>query len=309
MSVLIVVQHGSGGPWRDRLGELLPGESVRLWPDAGDPEAVEFCISWRHPPGLFRDFPNLRAILSIGAGVDHVFADPDLPDGVPVVRLIDPRLKEDMTLHVVHRVIHYHRGYDRYPAFQAEATWERIAFPDTEKRRVGVMGLGELGAAAAQALAGLGFAVGGWSNAAKGLPGVEDFAGAAALPAFLARTDILVCLLPLTPATADIVDARLLAQLPEGAFVINAARGGHVVEADLIAALDSGRLARANLDVFREEPLPAGSPLWRHPKIDVTPHAAARVNLDTGCRIFAETIAAMKRGESPANAVDPRRGY
>ena len=309
MSILFHIRIGPAEPWTDGLRAEMPGEDIRLWPDAGDPAAVEFAVTWRHPAGLFQQFPNLKGIFSIGAGVDHILCDPDLPPGVPVIRLVDPVLDGDMTLHVVHRVIHYHRGYHRYPDLQRAARWEKVPFPESGERRIGVMGLGRLGGRAATTLASLGFAVAGWSRTAKAIPGLACFAGDAQLPAFLARSQILVCLLSLTPETANIVDRNVLQQLPQGAFVINTARGGHVVEPDLIAALDSGHIERANLDVFAAEPLPPDSPLWHHPGIDVTPHVAARVNPRSACRIFAAGMRHLRAGQSHPDTIDRARGY
>ncbi len=309
MSILFHIRIGPADVWIDGLRAEMPGEDIRLWPDAGDPEAVEFAVTWRHPAGLFRQFPNLKGIFSIGAGVDHILCDPDLPPGVPVIRLVDPVLDSDMTLHVVHRTIHYHRGYHRYLELQQAARWEKVPFPETGERGVGIMGLGRLGRRAATTMASLGFTVAGWSRTAKAIPGVACFAGDEQLPAFLARSQILVCLLSLTPETTNIVDSKALMQLPQGAFFINTARGGHVVEADLIAALDSRHIERANLDVFATEPLPPESPLWRHPRIDVTPHVAARVNPRSACRIFADGMHRLRAGQPHPDAVDRVRGY
>lgn len=309
MSILFHIRVGPADVWTEGLRAEMPGDDIRLWPDAGDPAAVEFAVTWRHPAGLFGQFPNLKGIFSIGAGVDHILCDPDLPPDVPVIRLVDPVLDSDMTLHVVHRVIHYHRGYHRYPDLQRAARWEKVPFPETGERRVGVMGLGRLGGRAATTLAGLGFAVAGWSRTAKTIAGVECFAGAAALPAFLARSDILVCLLSLTPQTQGIIGRETLERMPKDSFLINTARGGHVVEPDLTAALDGGHIERANLDVFAEEPLPPSSPLWRHPRVDVTPHVAARVNPRSACRIFAAGMRRLRGGLPHPDAVDRTRGY
>ena len=310
MTVLIYTRVPErAGLWRDTLAALLPAESVSVWPDVDDPAAVEFTISWRHPPGMFRDFPNLKAMLSIGAGVDHLLSDPDLPAEVPVVRLVDPVLENDMTQHVLHWVIRYHRNYHRYPALQAEAKWERLPWPETVERRVGILGLGRLGEAAARPLADLGFAVLGWSRSAKSVPGVETLYGADNLMPFLARSEILVCLLPLTEETRGILNARTIGALPRGAYIVNPARGGHVVEADLMAALDSGRVERANLDVFHQEPLPADSPLWAHPGIDITPHVAGWTNARSACNALAATIHAVREGRTPDHVIDRRLGY
>jgi glyoxylate/hydroxypyruvate reductase A len=288
----------------------MPELEFLVWPDeATDPAAIDYALAWQPPPGELRRYPGLRAIFSLGAGVDQLLRGADPPPGVPVVRLVDPALTELMVEYVVHWVIHHHRGFARYAAWQRERVWRRAWPGQASETGVGIMGLGVLGAAAARALANLGFAVAGWSRTPRELPGVEVFAGPAQLRPFLARTRILVCLLPLTPDTADILRADTLAALPEGACLINAARGEHLVEEDLLAALDAGRIAAATLDVFRTEPLPADHPFWRHPRVTVTPHVASLTNTFTATGEIAASIRRLQDGLPLRHVADPERGY
>jgi glyoxylate/hydroxypyruvate reductase A len=257
-----------------------------------------------------RAYPNLKAIFSLGAGVDHLFRDADLPAGVPVVRLVDKALTRNMTEYVVHWVLHYHRGFPQYAELQRRGEWRALPVPDPpERKRVGIMGLGVLGGDVARALLGLGFTVAGWSRTPKQIDGVESFAGDAGLVPFLSRLHNLVCLLPLTPETEGIIDRQTLSALPPGAFVINVARGGHLVEEDLLAALDAGHIAGATLDVFRTEPLPEDHPFWHHPRVVVTPHVASQTDPRSAADEVAANIRRIRAGQPPINIADPTRGY
>jgi len=298
-----------GDWWGEELGKRLPGIELRIWPEIGDRESIDYALVWMPELGLLRSLPNLKAILSLGAGVDHIFRDPDLPPGVPIARVVDPELTARMTEFVLLHVLRYHRQQPAYDAQQLEPRWRQLHQPAAHDRGVGIMGMGELGADAGRRLAGLDFRVAGWSRSAKEIAGIESFHGADGLAPFLARTEILVCLLPLTPATENMLNADLFAGLPEGAVVINVARGGHLVEDDLIGALDSGHLAGATLDVFRDEPLPADHPFWRHPKITVTPHVASISDPRSAADLIADSIRRVEAGQPPLNVVDPAAGY
>ncbi|HLI12005.1 MAG TPA: glyoxylate/hydroxypyruvate reductase A [Alphaproteobacteria bacterium] len=295
--------------WRQELGRRIPDLEMRVWPEIGDPAEIEYALVWNLAPGVLKTLPNLRAIFSLGAGVDHLFADPDLPRHIPVCRVVDRYLTQRMTEYVALHVLRYHRRQPEFDELQRAETWDELYSPTAEERHVGIMGLGELGADAARKLAALGFAVLGWSRSPKAIPGIESFHGEAGLAPFLARSEILVCLLPLTPATENILSASLFARLPKGACLINAARGRHLVEKDLLAALDSGRLAHATLDVFRSEPLPKGHPFWRHPRITVTPHIASITDPRTVAELVAENVARDRRGEPLLHTVDTALGY
>jgi len=296
--------------WRAAFARHLPELGFQVWPDeTSEPAEIDFALAWRPPPSELRRYRRLRAIFSLGAGVDELLREADLPEGVPLVRLVDPALTELMVEYVVHRVIHHHRGFARYAAQQREGIWRRIWPGQTREKRVGVMGLGVLGGAAARALAGLGFPVAGWSRTPHGIPGMEVFHGESGLLPFLGRSEILVCLLPLTPLTAGILNARTLAALPAGACLINVARGEHLVEEDLLDALASGQVAAATLDVFRREPLPPEHPFWRHPQVTITPHVASLTNAHTATGEIATDIRRLLAGQPPRHVVDAARGY
>lgn len=309
MALLVVSAHKNLDDWTAELRRQVPDLELRFLPAFGDPADIEYALVWLPPPGLLASLPNLKVIFSLGAGVDHLLRDPTLPD-VPLVRMVEPGLTEGMTEYVCLHVLRWHRDAPAYEHQQGERVWKQVPHQRiARERRVGILGLGVLGQDAARALAQLRFDVAGWSRTAKRVEGVTCFHGDAGLPPFLARTEILVCLLPLTPDTENILDAKLFAGLPPGAVVINAARGKLQVEEDLLAALDSGHLAGATLDVFRAEPLPAEHPFWTHPKVTVTPHVAAITQARTGIRHIADAIGRARRGEPLLHLVDRQRGY
>ena len=314
MAIAIVISGWLAGQWRDAMARLAPERDLRLYPDdLGDLADITYALVWKPAPGVLATFPNLRAILSLGAGVDPVLKDPDLPD-VPLVRVADPDMTMRMSEYVVQHVLMHHRQQCRLDALQAEATWKSFDQWPASAMRVGVMGLGVLGADAALKLQMMGFQVAGWSRSRKEIDGLDCYAGEAELGAFLARTDILVSLLPLTAETRGFIDRKLIGQLAKdgplgGPDLINAGRGGSQVESDILAALDAGNLFAATLDVFETEPLPPKSPLWRHPKVTVTPHMAADSDPDTICRYVLGQIERIEQGLPPENVVDRSRGY
>lgn len=310
MNLAFISKDDRAEPWRDALADELPELDFRIWPDeVGDAADINYALVWKPPAGVLKGFPNLKAILSLGAGIDHLAADPELPKHIPVSRLVDRCLTQGMSEYVLYWVIHYHRYMDAYAAMAKAGEWRHIPQCDPRRRRVGVLGLGELGGDAAAKLVALDYDVAGWSRTPKSLAGVTSFHGADGLNAFLARTDILICLLPMTAETKGIINAKTLAALPKGAAVINCARGGHVVDDDLIAALDGGHIAGATLDVFHTEPLPAGHPFWTHPKVHITPHMASLTVAHSAAAYIAENIRRVERGELPLNTVDFDAGY
>jgi glyoxylate/hydroxypyruvate reductase A len=314
MALLIVFNNIKPEGFARGLAKLDETLDIRIWPDAGDVEDIRYALVWQPEPGVLRSLPNLEAIFSIGAGVDHIFADPELPQ-VPVVRFVDPNLTMRMSEYVCLHVLLHERRMTEYLAQQRESTWlELWPQPAADEVRVGVMGLGMLGQDAVKKLAMLGFPTAGWSKSPKEIPDVECFTGADGLEAFIARTHVLVSLLPLTPETTGILNAKLLAGLAKdgrlpGPVLINAGRGGLQVEADILAALESGDLWAASLDVFEEEPLSASSPLWQHPRLIITPHNASISDGRAVCRYVIDQIAAYEKGMPLENVVDPQRGY
>jgi len=311
MAILFLSEADKTGEWAGALARELPDDEVLIGPEAGLARAadIDFAVVWYPPPGLCAKLPALRAVLSLGAGVDHALLDPDLPRHVPLVRLIDPALTEQMAEWVVMNVLRHHRLMPAYAEQQARAYWKRHDIPRASARRVGIMGLGELGRAAAKALAPFGFPLAAWVTKSRKWELGEIFAGPDSLGTFFAHSDIVVCLLPLTSATRGILSADAFARMPRGAAIINGARGGHVVAADLIAALDRGQISAATLDVFEREPLPADDPLWRHPRITITPHAAAITLAETAAREIASNIRRLRRGEAMVGIVSRDREY
>lgn len=309
MVLLFLSDVDSAAEWRAELVRLMPELELRVWPELGDPTEIEAALVWRPPQGLLDRLPNLKLIASLGAGVDHIRADPSLPPGVPLVRLVDPYMTTAMSEYVQLQVLRLHRGGPVYLAQQHARVWRQWKQPNAAERRVGILGLGVLGGECALKLKVLGFDVAGWGRTEKKLAGIPSFHGADGLDALLARSEILVCLLPLTPATEGILDARLFGRLPRGAAIINCARGRHLVEADLLAALDSGALSAAVLDVFRDEPLPTDHPFWQHQRILITPHVAASTHPPTAALAVAENLRRLRDGRPLLNRVDGSEGY
>jgi glyoxylate/hydroxypyruvate reductase A len=293
---------------------LLPLHEIIMLDEPFDRESVRYALSWRHPPGALTDLPNLQAIVSLGAGVDHLFADPSLPDR-PIVRVVDPDLTNRMSEWVVMHALVHLRQLRRYERQQNERIWDDDASqPKAGDIQIGVLGLGVMGRDAVKKLKALGFKVAGWSASPKSLIEVACFSGADGLKLLLAQTDMLVVLLPLTEATRGIVNASLLSQLGNGGplggpILINAGRGGLQVEADILDALDSGALKGASLDVFEHEPLPKDSRLWLHPAVYISPHNAAISSPQAIAVLVARQIERYERGEPLAHVVDRRRGY
>jgi glyoxylate/hydroxypyruvate reductase len=301
--------------WTAAMKKVAPGLDVRVWPDVmGKIEDIEYCAAWLPPPGVVKSLPNLKVIMSLGAGVDAILKDPTLPENIPIVRVNDPDLTGRMTEYIVLHVLMHHRQQRRLDENQKKRVWDSFPTHAAKDLSVGIMGLGVMGADSAVKLRDIGFRVAGWSRSRKEIPGVESFAGAAEFDAFLARTDVLVSLLPATADTDGIINRETIRKLsrkgPFGApIVINAGRGRQQVEGDILAALDAGELHAATLDVFVPEPLPESSRLWTHPRVTVTPHCAADSDPETICAYVAGNIAKHQRGEKLDNLVDRARGY
>lgn len=293
-------------PWLAGLRTALPGADISLW-EPGAPQA-DYAVVWAPPQQFFDEQTQLRALFNIGAGVDALLKM-RLPAGAQVIRLDDAGMSVQMAEYVCHAVIRHFREFAGYEADMANGKWSfrkphsRLDYP------VGVLGLGVLGERVARAVAQFDFPVNGWSRTPKDVPGVQCFAGPAQLDAFLQASRMLVCLLPLTTETRDILNRDSLSRLQPGGYVINVARGAHLVDEDLLALLDSGHLAGATLDVFRVEPLPRSHPFWNHPKISLTPHTSARTLRTESIAQIAFKIGALQRGESVLGCVDAARGY
>ncbi len=314
MTFLVAMGSGDPDPWVRQFAELLPDHQITKLGDAVDAASVEYAMTWYHPVGSLARYPNLKAIFSMGAGVDHMFRDPDLPS-VPIARVVDPDLTNRMSEYIVLHALSIMRQARRYREQQQGRIWLDDDWqPAASDVRVGVMGLGVLGLDAARKLKMMGFQVAGWSKTPKRLDGIETFTGHEDMQAFLARTDILVSLLPLTDETRGLINMRLLKGLARDGRVpapslINAGRGGLQIETDILACLDDGTLYEVVLDVFQTEPLPDASALWKHPRVTITPHNASVSDPLAVGRAIAEQVRRVERGEPLINTVSKARGY
>ncbi len=306
MIITICCANTKVPPWLDGLRAALPGASVSEW-KAGC-EKADYAVVWAPPQQFIDEQLQLKALFNIGAGVDALTAL-RIPPHIKLVRLDDAGMSVQMAEYVCHAVIRHFREFDGYEADVAAGKWSyrkpriRTDFP------VGVMGLGVLGERVAKALLQFDFPVNGWSRSPKQIEGIRCFSGPVQFDEFLKNSKVLVCLLPLTPDTRDIMRRETLLKLQPGGYVINVARGGHLVDEDLIALIDNGHLAGATLDVFRTEPLPSAHPFWQHPKITVTPHTSARTLRDESIAQIVAKIKALELGLPVAGIVEPQRGY
>jgi glyoxylate/hydroxypyruvate reductase A len=295
--------------WSAALKAAMPGLEVRVSPELGDPADIETALVWKAPPGELAALPNLKLITNLGAGVDPILADATIPPHIPVARLGDAVMAQMMAQFVTMCVLRHYRDLARYERQHRERRWHYELPVASYDCRVGVMGIGLLGGAAARMLAGIGFPVAGWGRSPRAIDGVETFHGAVGLGAFLARTDILVTLLPLTAETRHIVDRDVLYQLPRGAKLVNCGRGGTVDETALLAALADGQIAEATIDVFETEPLPADHPFWGMEQVLVLPHTASIAVPEVAARDVVENIRRLRSGQALLNIVDRARGY
>lgn len=298
--------------WIDALSAALPGARVREW-KRGDNEHADYALVW-HPPVEMLQGRKLKAVFALGAGVDSILsklkAHPEmLPEDIPLFRLEDTGMGQQMQEYAVSQVLHWFRRFDDYQAFKQQSHWEPLPDYQRETFTIGILGAGVLGAKVAEALAPWGFPLRCWSRSRKDYPGVQSFAGTDELPAFLKDTRVLINLLPNTAETAGIINSTLLNQLADGSYVMNLARGVHLVEGDLLKALESGKLKGAMLDVYSREPLPAESPLWAHPRVAMTPHVAAVTRPAEAVAYISKTISEMEKGNAVTGQVDRQRGY
>ncbi|MEP4378940.1 MAG: glyoxylate/hydroxypyruvate reductase A [Alphaproteobacteria bacterium] len=300
--------QGTIEQWRDAILQEIPDQEIRLWPDVGDPADILYVLIGRFDIASMPEMPNLRLAMPMFAGVDHLLAHPNMP-AVPMVRVGPPEGDVAMTEYAVLHVLRHHRHMPEHLGQQRQKLWSVIPQKLPREQRIGFMGFGMMAEPPARVLHGLGFDVAAWVRSDRQDADIEMFCGSEWLPDFLARTDILVCLLPLTAETEGILNAETFAQMPEGAAIINLGRGAHLVDDDLIAALDSGQLAGATLDTTKPEPLPVDSPLWLHEGVTIMPHTARRVRPDDVGPQVAEAIRRDQAGEPQLWAVDRSAGY
>jgi glyoxylate/hydroxypyruvate reductase A len=297
-----------GAVWSELFARKMPALPFRIWPDIGDPGEVRYLAAWQPPEDLATRFPNLEVLFATGAGTDH-FDFSVIPETLPVVRMVESGIIQGMVEYVTLAVLSIHRDWRTYLEQQREGKWQVHRVHPAASRRVGVLGLGMLGRAVLDSLRGLGFACAGWSRSPQQIDGVDCYAGADGLQQFLARTDILICLLPLTDSTRGILSRPLFDQLPQGAAVINVGRGGHLNQEDLLQALEEGKVGKAIIDVCEPEPLPPGHPFWSHPNVQLTPHIASMTQPETAVDAVLENIRRHQQGLPMVGLVDRARGY
>ena len=299
MTILFNNNNHDGSEWLSYFAKLLPNLPVYQYPDIPDPKNIKYAIVWNHPVGDLQNYPNLKAILNLGAGSDWLDHDNDLPK-VPVVRLVDPAVGVDMANFVLYWVMHFHRGFARYQQQQAKCHWQRFQVKPANQYRVTVLGLGMIGRYIAEQVSSNGYCSQAWNRSLKSVDGVETFYAQDGLECVLAKTDVLVNCLPHTDQTENLLNRDTLSRMPEGACFINVSRGGVVDHNALMQLLDDGHLANATLDTFVTEPLSENSSIWRHNKINVTPHMSGATYANTAAKVIANNIMRMERGERPS---------
>ena len=309
MQILFYADGSHADHWLTELQKTLPLADVRVWAE-GDAAPADYAVVWKPPAVMLRGRDDLKAIFNLGAGVDAILQlGDDLPAKVPVVRLDDAGMAVQMAEYVTMAVLRYFRRFDEFEAQSRDHQWRFLKPREKADFNIGILGLGVLGSRIAEALQHFDFSVQGWSRSRKEIAGVRSYAGADELEDFLAQSRVLVNVLPLTAETRGMLDRDTLAKLPQGAYLINVARGAHVVERDLLALLDERHLAGATLDVFEHEPMPSDHPFWREPRITVTPHIAAMTLRGDSVRQIAAKIKLMERGQPIAGLVDRLKGY
>ena len=308
-TVLIKLGRESADDYIEEMHRLEPRLKIREWPDVGSLGEVDIAMVWKMPHGELAKFPNLKLIISMAAGVDHVLSDPDRPKGVPIVRVTDPHMARSMGHWFLMNILRLHRETARFDNLRAEKIWPpEIAF-DTDAISVGILGLGYLGTHVAQMLKAVGLRVQGWSRTQKNLDGIQSFSGKVGLDQMLSNTNYLACLLPNTPATEGIMSLNCFNKMPRGSYVLNAGRGSQLVEADLLQALDNGQIKGAALDVFETEPLPRDHPFWTDTRILMTPHHAAEVFLPAAAQTFLKNIYSIRNNQPLTGLVNEELGY
>jgi glyoxylate/hydroxypyruvate reductase A len=307
----ILLYRGDGviAPWARDFAQALPQAETVVWQEGQRLPPCDYAVLWAPTPALLDQLAHVKAIFLMGAGVDAILKFGDALPDVPIIRLGDAGMGEQMAEYVAYAVLRYFRRFDEYEQQARQGVWNPLAARRKDEFAVGVLGLGQLGIPVAKALRQLGFPVRGWSRTSKDLPGVDCHAGMESLDDFLAGTRVLVCMLPLTPETNNLLDRARLSKLPKGAYLVNVARGAQVAEPDLLALIRSGHILGATLDVFRNEPLPAPHPFWGEPRITITPHISALTVREEAVRQIAHKITLLEQGEHVADVVDRNRGY
>ncbi len=306
MSILLICTGRDPKVWVDAIKAEKPDVKLYVYPEKHDPNEIDYAVTWKHPKGLFNNYSNLEVIASIGAGVDHIISDPEIPKDIVITRVVDEQLTKDMSAFVLALVLDKMRNISLH---HAEKKWNPLPYQTLEEEQIGIMGLGVLGKAAALTLAKNGLKVSGWSKSKKHIEGVSTYNGKNGLNDFLKNTSILICLLPLTSETENILSKELFEKLPNGAYLINIARGQHLVEQDLLEMLDKEHLSGASLDVFRTEPLPEEHPFWKHPKVHVSPHIASVTDPKKVVSQLMENYDRLQNDKPMKNVVELEKEY
>ncbi|NES21824.1 MAG: glyoxylate/hydroxypyruvate reductase A [Symploca sp. SIO3E6] len=308
-SILIIYEAENLELLITELKASIPDLDIEVWPEVENPEKIEAILTWKPPLGIMAKFPQLKVIMSLGAGVEQILRDPNLPQNVPIVRIVEPRVTSRMTEYILLAVLRVHRQAFAYQTLQQAQHWQPLPLPETSSCTIGILGLGILGTDAARTLNTLGFPIRGWSRTPKNIDGIKCFHGLDQLQPCLSQCRVLVCLLPLTKETKGILNRETFSAMPQGSYVINVARGQHLVEQDLLAALDSGQLSGACLDVFSQEPLPENHPFWSYPQITITPHVATQTDSEYWTQSLIDTICCFRDGLPLKNLVNRQQGY
>lgn len=309
MALLIICNDRDLSPWTSALRNIDPEIDLRIYPEEGNLEEIEFVLCWKHPRGILKRYPNLKVISSLGAGVDHLLSDPDLPLNIPIVRIVDPELAHAMSEFVIGLIFNHLRSFTQYHENQKQKIWKVNNFQIAPNVQVGIMGVGVLGQDLAMKLAAIGFKVVGWAQSTKEIKNVKVYTGSDEFDEFLSETNILVCLLPLTEKTKNILNKDTFSKIQDQAYIINVARGNHLVDEDLIEMIDGNKLSGASLDVFRNEPLPENHPFWDHSKINITPHIASLTNPISVAPQIIENYKRALADQPLLNLVSTKSGY
>jgi glyoxylate/hydroxypyruvate reductase A len=298
LSILLNNSGGDNAPWEEAINRYLPNKEIHLYPNIPNANAIEYAVVWHHPHGDLLNYPNLKAVLVLGAGMDHIDAESELPD-CPIVRLVDPAVGDDMAQYSLYWAMHFQRGYEDYRKQSAAKQWERFEVPMSRDFRISVLGLGPIGSFIAESFTNNNFATQGWSRKPKHLDKVRCLSGNEGLEMMLANTDVLINCLPLNDGTRNFLDHEQLSQLPKGSFVINVSRGAVIDDAALISLLDESHIAGAALDTFVEEPLPAASTYWGRENVHITPHVAGGTYAKSAAKVIADNIKRVDNGQAP----------
>ncbi|MEO1373869.1 MAG: glyoxylate/hydroxypyruvate reductase A [Cyanobacteria bacterium J06635_10] len=308
-SILIIYEAENLELLITKLKESIPDIDVHIWPEVENPEKIEAILTWKPPLGIMSKFPNLKVIISLGAGVEEILREPNLPQNVPIVRIVEPCVTSRMSEYILLAVLRFHRQAFEYQTLQKTRNWKPLPLSETNSCNIGILGLGVLGSDAARKLNILGFSIRGWSRTPKNIDGIECFYGREQLKLCLSKCRVLVCLLPLTPETEGILNHETFSAMPQGSYLINVARGQHLIEKDLLEALDNGQLSGACLDVFSREPLPENHPFWSHPQITITPHIATQTDSEYWTEPIIDAIRCIRADLPLNNVVNCQQGY